>query len=67
MQAFAMNDDRKDTKQMFFLVTHTHIHIHIYIYIYIHMDGTKRLTLLRIRALGKNSNHSDYYFDDCTV
>ena len=29
-------------------------HIYIYIYIYIHMDGTKHLTLLRIRAQGKN-------------
>ena len=37
-----MNYDQQDTKQMFFLVTHT----------YTHMDGTKRLTLLRIRAQG---------------
>ena len=42
-----MNYDRQGTKQTFFWS-----HIHTYIHINIHTDGTKRLTLLRIRAQG---------------
>ena len=44
----------KVQNRRFFGHIYTHIYIYIYTHINIHTDGTKRLTLLRIRAQGKN-------------
>ena len=51
VQAFAMVYGRQGTKQPFFGHIHN-IYLHIII---IHTDGTKHLTLLRIRTQGNNT------------
>ena len=59
-----MNYDRQGTKQTF-IWSHTHIHTYKYIHVHIniHTDGTKRLTLLRIRAQGNNHPYISHGLD----